>query len=202
MKTLLILVATLTVVTGTVRAETTFAENHAATLLPEDREVLAGAEKGLRADLTKWEKSPGSQAAVAEIQKLLDLPRQRISSPAELEGDWRVRSLQVSQFGAIAYPFFSCRIFPEAEALVFQKAKGSQRRHGLLGCSGDSKFLFLGGSYYEGDPVPSYSARRDHPTAADRERDSVGFLYKVGKDRAVMLFAPVGGRWEIYELVR
>lgn len=45
MKTLLILIATLTVVMGTVRAETTFAENHAASLLPEDREALAGEQR-------------------------------------------------------------------------------------------------------------------------------------------------------------
>lgn len=202
MKTLPALALILTIATGTVRAEQTFAENHAASLLAEDREALAGAGKNLREELDKWEASPASRAAAAEIQKLLDQPRQKIASPGELEGDWRVRSLQVSPYGANAYPYFPCRIFPEGQALVFQKSKGSQRRQGILGRAGETEFLFVGASHHEGDPVPSYSGSAEGAGPSDRKQDSVGTLYRLGKNHLIILFAPREGRGEIYELVR
>jgi hypothetical protein len=202
MKTLPALAIILTVATGTVHAEKTFAENHEATLLAEDRAALTGAEEGLRADLLNWEATPASQAAAVAIRKLLSLPRLQISDSSGLEGDWRVRSLQVSPYGANAYPYFPCRIFPEGEALVFQKSQGSQRRQGILGRAGDAEFLFIGASYYQGDPVPLYSGIADSADASDRKKDSVGTLHRVGEDHLLILFAPRDGRKEIYELVR
>lgn len=202
MKILLAIALVITVATGTGRAEKTFAENHEATLLAEDRAALTGAEGGLRTDLLKWEATPASQAAAVEMRKLLSLPRLKISDSVELEGEWRVRSLQVSPYGANAYPYFPCRIFSEGKALVFQKSKGSQRRQGVLGRSGDGEFLFIGASHYEGDPAPLYSGIADDSAVSDRKKDSVGTLYRVGKDHLLILFAPRDGRREIYELVR
>lgn len=202
MKTLPALALILTIATGTVRAEKPFAENHSASLLAEDREALAGAEKNLREELDKWESSTASRAAAAEMQKLLDQPREKIASPGELAGDWRVRSLQVSPYGVNAYPYFPCRIFPEGQALVFQKSKGSQRRQGILGRAGDAEFLFIGASYYEGDSVPLYSGINDSAGTSDRKKDAVGTLHRVGKDHLFILFAPRDGRREIYEMVR
>ncbi len=168
-----------------------------------DREALAAAEESLRTQIEETKKSvtdKGSLAAAQEMLSLLDKPRLAIASSEELCGSWRVRSLQTGQFGAYAYPFFKCRISAEGKTLVFHKATGSQRRQGTLARAGEKQYLFTGGSYYEGDPIGNYLGSKDHPTGEQMNRNSVGYLYKLGKGHYLMIFAPQLPNGEVYEI--
>jgi hypothetical protein len=81
------------------------------------------ADLGMQLEtLAASEKKPDSLKAISEIRQLLALPRKEIASDKILLGDWRVRSLQTSDLGASAYPFFKCRIVREGKSgLLFKK---------------------------------------------------------------------------------
>ncbi len=146
-------------------------------------------------------------AAGREMLGLLGLPRLPLAEPEDLdqalEGRWRVRSLQASAGGCIAYPFFQCTIQREARVLVFHKHTGSQRRFGVLVPDGEDRLLFEGSSYYGYEDGPrGYSASLDEPTDEDRQRDSVGYFYRIGEQRYLGVFLRTPFGVELYEIRR
>ncbi|YCM44175.1 DUF4893 domain-containing protein [Verrucomicrobiaceae bacterium 227] len=175
----------------------------AAQVLEVDLKALAQSEISVKAALANSEKvnagDESSRKVLAEMKDLLALKRLPIQKEEELHGDWKVRSLQAGGLGAFSYPFFKCRIFPEEKALVFHKAAGSQRRMGFLERDAPGRFLFAGAMYFSYDPAPRiYRGGKDE----DRDRNCVAWLYKVGKDRLVMVFPFSNERMELYELKR
>jgi len=149
--------------------------------------------------------------AAKEMWALFNAPVQPLPDRLSLEGTWQVRSLQVHQFGANVYDYFPCRIRSEGPTgLVLDKNRGSQKRIGLiLGDYAEDAFLFLGGSYTTGEDARSYSAfevddlRAEGATESiDRSRDSVGLIEAIGPNHLRIIFAPVGGKSEMYELKR
>ncbi len=126
--------------------------------------------------------------AMAEVLDLLNLPRQPFTQADDITGKWRVRSLQVSQYGIYAYPYFGAVITPGTRYLGFNKNTGSQRRAGTLELK-DGAYAFLGGYYMAGEPTGAHSSTRPHPTDEDRERDSEGVLLNLGDGHALLLFA-------------
>lgn len=150
-------------------------------------------------------------AAAGEMWALFNAPAQSLPDRLSLEGRWQVRSLQVHQLGANVYDYFPCEIRREGPAgLVLDKSRGSQKRIGLiLGDYAEDAFLFLGGSYTTGENVRSYSGFEvDDPYAEgagegiDRSHDSVGLVEAIGPNHLRIIFAPVDGRSEMYELKR
>src|SRR5690606_14391092 len=126
-----------------------------------------------------------------------------------LEGGWRVRSLQVHQGAVNIYDYFACELRREGPSgLLLDKNRGSQKRIGLvLGDYSEESFLFLGGSYTTGEQPRGYSgfAVEDVNAAGagdgvDMSRDSIGFVRSLGRDHLLIVFAPVNGRAEMYEL--
>ncbi len=143
-----------------------------------------------------------SDEAILAMLALLDAPRELIHEDEELNGACRVRSLQANRLGAYRYPWFDCRLYPEARAIVFEKPTGSQRRLGLVGRTEPERFLFVGGMYFTDELPRGYSGYRTHePDQDDLARDSVGVLFKLGDDRYFIGFVPrPGGQHELYEL--
>jgi hypothetical protein len=174
-----------------------------ATLQEDDRKGLATAGDALKAQLEEIKKTTQdkeSLAAAEDMLAVLATPRVPIASSEELVGNWRVRSLQTGQYGAYTYPFFKCGISIEGKDLVFHKATGSQRRKGTLVREDETRYLFIGGAYVEGDPVGKYYGVKDNPTEEQRNLNSVGYLYKLGKGHYLMIFAPEGANGEMYEM--
>ncbi len=170
-------------------------------------QLLKAAEHLLREEVKPHLTSNDADTlqAANEVIRLLDMKREPMPIPSTFVGKWQVRSIQGSNLGVYAYPFFSCEIRREgAKGIAFQKHSGSQRRVGvLLPYSADS-LLFLGGSYYEDDKPQGYSNLRGGKgagsDAGQEDRDSVGQLYQLAPGHLLMIFAPISGRGEIYEL--
>jgi hypothetical protein len=177
----------------------------AKSLLGSDAELLEDAdalvEDTLEQTLVKNEDDKSSQSVLAEMKALWAIKPLPIADEKELHGDWKVRSLQAAEHGAFSYPFFDCRIFPEAKALVFHKAKGSQRRMGFLERDSEKRFLFAGATYFSYDPAPRlYKGKNDKVADEDLDRNAVGWLYKIGDKRLLVVFPTVYGNLEFYEM--
>ena len=174
-----------------------------AALHDSDGKALATAEQALTTQLEeikKTTKDKESLAAAVDMLAVLAKSRVAIPSSEELVGNWQVRSLQTGLYGAYTYPFFKCRIGMEGKELVFHKSTGSQRRKGTLVREDEKSFLFVGGAYVEGDPVGKYYGAKDNPTEEQKNNNSVGYLYKLGRGHYLMIFAPSGPNGEMYEL--
>jgi hypothetical protein len=174
-----------------------------ANLHEGEQKALATAEEALKSQLQEIKKTTQDKESIAAADDMLSVlakPRVPITSSEELQGHWRVRSLQTGQYGAYTYPYFKCRISTEGKDLVFHKSTGSQRRKGTLVREDENRYLFTGASYVEGDPVGRYYSAKDNPTAEQMNQNSVGYLYKLGKGHYLMIFTPSGANGEMYEL--
>ncbi|RBP41321.1 uncharacterized protein DUF4893 [Roseimicrobium gellanilyticum] len=169
----------------------------------DEQKVLAGAEEALKSQLGEIKKTTQDKESLAAAEDMLAVlakPRVPITTSEELQGNWQVRSLQTGQYGAYTYPYFKCRIGTEGKDLVFHKSTGSQRRKGTLVREDENRYLFTGGAYVEGDPVGRYYGVKDNPTEAQKNNNSVGYLYKLGKGHYLMIFSPSGPNGEMYEM--
>lgn len=181
-----------------------YAEILMDTLLPEDRTIDFQWEDALRERLAAVETEyPDEQNldSIAQIRELIDRPRVKFDSRAELSGQWRVRSMQADDLGAYVYDWFPARIFTEAQALVFDKYSGSQRHRGLMAQIDEDRVFFAGALYYGYEEPRMYSGHMDQGAAnADRDFDTTALIYKVGPDHFLMAFAPKDGRHRLYEI--
>ncbi len=122
-------------------------------------------------------------ADAAALQKILDGSRQAIKGEADLTGNWRCRSAQLSdgssagdgKGGAYLYPYFKCAIHRKDGKLFFEKLNGSQRVSGYLYRVGGDRYAFLGGTDLADDPQVPYGYAADH--------NVVAYLFKVGPKR-------------------
>ncbi len=173
-------------------------------LKPEHAKALASAEEGMKRAASVHAKSGQTDhvKVAKEVLSLLAMRRMEIPPALKLVGKWRVRSLQVGDLGAFAYPFFDCEFRQEGEAgVIFQKDSGSQRRIGIVGADAPGGLLFVGGSYYaDEEGGGGYSALQEDSVKTDPERDSVGHIYQVGQGHLIILFAPTRYGREMYEL--
>lgn len=113
--------------------------------------------------------------------------------PADMVGSWRVRSIQIdARDGIFSYPYFRCRFRNVDGKVFFEKTTGSQRKSGYVYQNGPESLAFLGGWSVNDDPQTFYGG----------ENSVVGTLYKIGRNRAIMLFPISSDRVEIYELVK
>lgn len=174
------------------------------TLHPGDETAMEGTEERIRAALENVRANsddPESLAAVAEMEALLDHERIPFSANNELVGSWRVRSLQVDGLGAYAYAYFPARIYPEAQALVFDKDSGSQRHRGLMAQADPETVFFAGALYYGYESARMYSNHTDADNT-DRDMDAIAEIYKLGEAHYLMVFATEGGYGRLYEIRR
>lgn len=170
---------------------------------PEHRKALMGAESKLDTAARGFVKDRDEETAAAAkaLLALLELPRGKAPSPKALVGKWKVRSLQASERGVYAYPFFDCEFRAEGrEGVVFHKDKGSQRRIGLIGKGENGHVIFVGGSYYSDESPAGYSALQDAGAKAGSARDSVGHVFQIKSNHLIIVFAPTAYGSEIYEL--
>lgn len=166
-----------------------------------DRDVLVDWEPRLRERLQELRDGGAdteTEAGIAVIHRLLDVPRLAIASEADLHGPCRVRSIQVDSLSVYVYPFFDCSLTVNGEEVAFNKPTGSQRRLGRLGRETPDRMLFVGGSYDQDELARGYSDADAMPE--DVERDSVGYLFKIDPGHYVLVFAAKGDRHELYEV--
>lgn len=144
----------------------------------------------------------GADGDVAQLRPLLERPALPLG---EIDGDWRVRSLQSDGSTVFAYPFFAARIDAGDCGHAFAKTSGSQRRSGTLyPVEGDgTRLAFLGASTVNDDPPRGYDPARPAGDQRPGEENSAGVLYRVGRSDLLMLLDAGGdGRFEVYHLRR
>lgn len=168
--------------------------NHAleGTLLPTDYAALSLDRETAREALSTI--TPGSYgfAEKKDVEKLLSAKTYPIS-PEEMVGFRRVRSIQIAVGdGIFSYPYFNCR-FKKADGKVFfEKTTGSQRKSGFLYQNSPESLIFLGGWSVNDEPQTTYGS--DNSAAAT--------VYKIGNNKAIMIFPTEANRVEIYELIK
>lgn len=145
---------------------------------------------------------PRSDAdAKAVVEELLGEDHQPLT-PAQLTGEWRVRSIQGGRYGIYSYPWFKARVVERDHRLFFEKTSGSQRRSGWLlpPPGGKDAWYFVGAATVNEDPQVAYSrgAGADGP----RDSDSVGLVWGISDNRVIMLLDAHGDGYEIYHLKR
>lgn len=170
-----------------------------SSLKPAEAAALVTAEESLKTIATKHLEASNKETAAnaKQIADLLALPRIEFGDRLALEGKWKVRSLQVNDLGAYAYPYFPCEFVREGpKGLRLEKNAGSQRRSGLIGDDGKGGIIFIGGKYYTDETPIGYSGFQEESVKTDPTRDSYGTLHRLGKGHLILIF---GETREIYE---
>lgn len=188
-------------------AETPDLEGYSAQLFeqlhPEDQSLAEGWQTGLAKQLDLLEDDPEEFVvldSIDEIRELIAAEHQPFSIE-ELDGNWRMRSLQASDLGAIAYQYFPARIYPAGEAYFFDKNTGSQRHRGLMAQLDEDTVFFVGALYYGYETPRLYSSQMvGETTPQQREFDAVAEIYKIGDDHFLMAFAPKNDSYRLYEI--
>lgn len=168
--------------------------NHAleGIILPSDYGVLSLDREKAREVLSTV--TPGSigYAEKREVEKLLNAKIYPIS-PKDMIGFKRVRSIQIdARDGIFSYPYFNCRFKETDGKIFFEKTKGSQRKSGFLYQNSPESLIFLGG----------WSVNEEPQTAYGSENSVAGTVYKIGTNKAIMIFPTEKNRVEIYELIK
>lgn len=168
--------------------------NHAleGTIFPEDYGVLSLDREMAQEVLSTV--TPGSigYAEKKVVEKLLNAKTYPIS-PKEMIGFRRVRSIQIdARDGIFSYPYFNCRFKEIDGKIFFEKTKGSQRKSGFLYQNSPESLIFLGG----------WSVNEDSQTTYGSENSVAGTVYKIGTNKAIMIFPTEKKRVEIYEFIK
>lgn len=135
---------------------------------------------------------------------------QRARTPmalGRLEGRWKVRSIQIDQRFAHAFPYFSAHLTRTPCGFDFAKTSGSQRRSGqLLPMSGSSpaQLAFLGTATVNDDPAGRYGqdSQSSNGTSDGRPRNSAGRLLRLGPNELLMILDYAADGFELYQLKR
>ena len=126
------------------------------------------------------------------VEKLLDAKVYPLT-PEDMLGFRRVRSIQIDAgSGIFSYPYFKCRFRKTNDGVYFEKISGSQRKSGYIYRNTPQSLVFLGGWSVNNDPKTSYGSANS----------VAGTVYKIGRDRAIMICHLGEKRMEIYELRR
>ena len=162
------------------------------TILPADYGMLS-----LDRDMARLALStviPGSYgyAEKRDVEKLLNAKAYPLT-PKEMIGFRRVRSIQIdARDGIFSYPYFNCRFKEIDGKMFFEKTKGSQRKSGFLYQNSPESLIFLGGWSVNDDPQTTYGS----------ENSVAGTVYKIGTNKAIMIFPTGENRVEIFELIK
>lgn len=182
-----------------------YAEILLGLLHPGDAEAMAGWEETLAGHLKtlRTEREETLDADAADTIETLVATERLAFTVGELEGDWRVRSLQTDGLGAYVYQFFPASIAPEALAMIFDKNSGSQRHRGVLAQWDEETVFFAGAMYYHYDVPRLYSTMMADAVTPDlREHDAIAQIHKIGENHFLMAFAPRDGEhFRFYEIV-
>lgn len=187
-------------------------ESWASIVLPADRPALTTPVQQVLDQLPARPLSASAEyladetAALDEARFLL----QRALHPlplGDIQGAWRVRSIQVGRTDAYAYPYFAGRIDRSACGFRFSKTRGSQRRHGLLlpMADDDRALAFLGAATVNDDPTRPYGPDNrllSEPAGPDGPVNSVGRLLRVGPHTLLILLDANDNGFELYRLER
>lgn len=143
----------------------------------EDREALAGRYVYGAADFLRanWpEGTPGENAMAQEL--ITSMPQPLKAS--ELYSYKKVRSLQLYDWGTIAYDYFPCKFTKADDYIIFEKLGGSQRLWGEVYRISDQALAFTGCWYIGGGKPTGFS---------DESKLMTGLFKKIADNKIIMV---------------
>lgn len=146
----------------------------------------------------------GDDEASRDARALLERAREPLQI-GEIDGDWRVRSIQLDRRQGFAYPYFDAHIAHDGTgngSHRFAKTSGSQRRSGRLYPMDGPGLAFLGASTVNDETPRSYTRIAMPEAEAPGEHDSAGVLLRIGRAELLMVLDADGERVELYHLRR
>ena len=146
----------------------------------------------------------GDDEASLDARALLERAREPLQIGG-IDGDWRVRSIQVDRQQGFAYPWFDAHIVLDGTgdgSHRFAKSSGSQRRSGRLYPMDGPGLVFLGARTVNDEAPRSYTRIATPQAAAPGEHDSAGLLLRIGPRELLMVLDADGSRFELYHLRR
>ena len=167
-------------------------------LSADDRQRLEAFDS-VRGEAIGAARESDDKAALATLDRILSGRPEAIRGATDLAGDWRCRVAKLGgNLPLVVYDWFRCRITDDAAGLRLDKVSGSQRTAGTFYDDADAERLtYVGALYYgyEGKPK-AYGS--------DAERDQVGYLVRVGRDRLRLEFPSprLESQFDIMELER
>ena len=149
-------------------------------------DLLTAADRGrmemfeqVRATALEEALTKGEAADRREAEKMLEGAPMPLTA-ATVKRRWRCRTIKLGAqsdlLPLVVYADFQCRIVEGADGLRFEKVTGSQRTAGRLIPWGTHRFGYAGSAWYGYEKGPKVYG-------ADGERDEVGVLFQVGRDR-------------------
>ena len=162
------------------------------TILPADYRVLSHDLETAQEVLATITPRSYGYAEKKAVESLLNAQKQPVT-PEEMIGFRRVRSFQINaRDGIFSYPYFNCRFKETDGKIFFEKTKGSQRKSGFLYQNSPESLIFLGGWSVNDEPQTTYGS----------DNSVAGTVYKIGNNKAIMIFPTEENRVEIYELIK
>ena len=146
----------------------------------------------------------GDDEGSRHARVLLERAREPLQ-PGDIEGSWRVRSIQVMDGQGFVYPYFDATIVADGTGGAshrFAKSSGSQRRSGWLYPMDGAGFVFLGARTVNEESPRGYSRVATPDATLPGEHDSAGRLLRIGPRELLMVLDAEGGRFELYHLRR
>ena len=149
-------------------------------LTPADKQRLANFDATLK-DALAEARAGGSAEDVNILDEALAGDPLPLAEGFDAEGNWRCRTIKVGAKGdllpLVVYADFRCRIVATAGGgLRFEKISGSQRTAGTLYPYDRDRLGYAGSAWYGYEKGPK-------PYGADPERDEVGLLVRVSRER-------------------
>jgi hypothetical protein len=169
--------------------------------LPADADLIDSRGLGLEERLLPIDDQPEG----AELLALLERPPLPLG---DLQGRWRVRSLQFSRMSGdagqvFAYPFFNALIDRNPCGYHLAKTSGSQRRSGqLYPLQGEPMLAFLGAATINAQTPADYDPQRPAESQAPGDGNSAGVLRRIGDDELLLVLDATGDDFEVYHLKR
>ncbi len=151
----------------------------ASVITDEDRERLDRLQEAWSRALQQA-RAAGHGDELDALGVLAD-PAAALPDPAPSPGRYRCRTIKIGSQGGtlayVAYGWFDCDILESVDGLRLNKRTGSQRQGGTLYSDGAERLVFLGSL------ALGSSESEAPPYGAERDRNVVGVLERVGPDR-------------------
>lgn len=167
-------------------------------LSADDRQRLEAFDS-VRGEAIGAARESDDKAALAALDQILSGRPETIRGATDLAGNWRCRVAKLGgNLPLVVYGWFRCRITDDAAGLRLDKVSGSQRTAGTFYDDANAERLaYVDALYYSHEGKP-----RAYGSGA--ERDQVGYLVRVGRDRLRLEFPSprFESQFDIMELER
>ncbi|WP_295813601.1 DUF4893 domain-containing protein [uncultured Nitratireductor sp.] len=128
------------------------------------------AYERMRTEAFEQAESGGTEADIALLDEIDERPKMTFGD-FDLSGQWQCRTIKLGgPAPLVVYDWFECSVSDDGSGWFLEKRTGSQRTQGRFFTDSDSRLIYLGSYFVNGDEAPRYGA--------GRESDQVGYVFR------------------------